>query len=334
MTEGLALCYSLTVEVSAGDGVRNRAADAVSRRLPISTRVKHPVFPVVENDRRAFHRVPGVPLPVVEVAVPLVDLPIGERSHHRFLLTHRRDHVVGQLDDGERGAGPLVEEVLGEKQIPVPAAGGLERVAVDGEFQVREHPFSRVLERSGRLVGYRDPHFAVSRVVEVEFPVPLDDLRSPILFHAFDGIHRPADQLPVGEIPRAQDGELFPVRCLAGADGIVGVAHLEGVGVGEVTVPERVGVGDFPGAAGERENQGEGGGNGFHLHAGSIIRKVPREIEGNSRIAGGSPSRACQCLLFGTDSVAGPVAFETPLISWRFIVTDLSNLTTQILSWL
>ena len=50
---------------------------------------------------------------------------------------------------------------------------------------------------------------------------------------AFDGIHRPADHLPVGEIPRAQDGELFPVRCLAGADGIVGVAHLEGVGVGE-----------------------------------------------------------------------------------------------------
>lgn len=92
------------------------------------------------------------------------------------------------------------------------------------------------------------------------------------------------------------DGELFPVRCLAGADGIVGVAHLEGVGGGgEVTVPERVGVGDFHGAAGEGKNQGDCSGNGFHLHAGRIIRKVPREIEGDSRIAGGSMLASRDC---------------------------------------
>ena len=241
---------------------------------------KQPVFPVVENDRRAFHRVPGGPLSVIEVAVPLVDSPIGEGAHHRFLLPHRRGSCrrpVGPRRARCRAAG---RRSLGEKQIPVPAGGVLERVAVDGEFQVREHPFPRVLERSGRLVGYRDAHFAVSRVVEEEFPVPPGDLRSPIFLDGFDGIHRPADHLPVGEIPRAQDGELFPVRCLAGADGIEGVTQLECVGVGEGTVPEWVGVGDFPGAAGEGENQGGGGGNGFEHHAGWIIRKMPREIEG------------------------------------------------------
>jgi len=195
--------------------------------------------------------VPRIPFAVIQGPIPLINLPIPKGTQYSLYRPYSRYHILAELDNRQGSPRPLIKEVLGEKQIPRLADRVKERMSIDGKRLIRKQQFAGVLERPFRLIRHSHTHLAVAGIIQIKLAAILDNLRRPVIFHDRLGywLQRPADMSPCREVLGTQYRKLPAVQPRPRTISIINALGLHHLRVGQISIPDRIVIGQFSGAA-------------------------------------------------------------------------------------